>query len=245
MIKKEGCLITDKDIPEFSKIKKISRYKKLKLDYISTDYGRQGMSIISHRFENEKQIVELKYKKSRFKFKINLIGKIQLKNVLMSVIAAEKGGIKISNIISNISKLKSINGRIEKIGLLKNNAKVILDYAHTPAALKIVLENLREQFPEKRISIVFGCGGDRDKLKKVLMGKVADKFCQKIYLTDDNPRNENPKSIRKEIKKGIKKFLIEIPDRKLAIKSAVLSLQTSEILLVAGKGHEMSQTYKK
>ena len=77
------------------------------------------------------------------------------------------------------------------------------------------------------------------------MGKVADKFCQKIYLTDDNPRNENPKSIRKEIKKGIKKnFLIEIPDRKLAIKSAVLSLQTSEILLVAGKGHEMSQTYK-
>ena len=70
------------------------------------------MSIISHRFENEKQIVELKYKKSRFKFKINLIGKIQLKNVLMSVIAAKRG-IKISNIISNISKLKSINGRIE------------------------------------------------------------------------------------------------------------------------------------
>ena len=69
-----------------------------------------------------------------------------------------------------------------------------------------MLENLREQFPEKRISIVFGCGGDRDKLKRVLMGKVADKFCQKIYLTDDNPRNENPKSIRKEIKKVLKKI---------------------------------------
>ena len=88
---------------------------------------------------------------------------------------------------------------------LHNKSKVILDYAHTPDALKTVLINIKDQFPNKIISIVFGCGGNRDKFKRPLMGKIADKYCDKIYLTDDNPRNENPNLIRKEIKKGIKK----------------------------------------
>ena len=77
------------------------------------------------------------------------------------------------------------------------------------------------------------------------MGKIASSYCDNIYLTDDNPRNENANSIRKEIKKGIKnKKIIEIPDRKKAIKKAIFNLKSSEILLVAGKGHEMTQTYK-
>ena len=107
------------------------------------------------------------------------------------------------------------------------------------------MENLKEQFPEKKISIVFGCGGYRDKKKRFFMGKIASLYSDEIYLTDDNPRNENPNSIRKEIKKGIKnKKIIEIPDRKKAINKAILNLQSSEILLVAGKGHEMTQRIK-
>ena len=86
-----------------------------------------------------------------------------------------------------------------------NDTIVILDYAHTPEALKTVLENLKEQFPEKKISIVFGCGGDRDKKKSFFMGKIASLYCNNIYLTDDNPRNENPNLIRSEIKKGIRR----------------------------------------
>ena len=100
--------------------------------------------------------------------------------------------------------MKPIDGRLEKIGQIKNNSKVILDYAHTPDALKTVLQNLKEHFSSKKISIVFGCGGDRDKEKRSMMGKIASLYCHKIYLTDDNPRNENPYSIRNEIKKGIK-----------------------------------------
>ena len=79
--------------------------------------------------------------------------------------------------------------------------KIILDYAHTPDALKTCLQNLKDQFKNKKISIVFGCGGDRDKFKRPKMGQIVNQFCNKIYLTDDNPRKENPKKIRSSIKK--------------------------------------------
>ena len=245
LLKKKSYTITDQEIPEFKKIRSISKNKKSKLSYISQRKENCGINIILHKFEGDSQLIEFSYKKSRFKFKIDLIGKIQIKNVLMALIAAEQSGIKISKIIKILHKLKPIDGRLEKIGEIKNNSKVILDYAHTPDALKTVLENLKEQFPHNQISIVFGCGGNRDKSKRFLMGKIADKFCNNIYLTDDNPRNENPKFIRKEIKRGVRKNnMFEIADRKIAIKKAISNLKSSEILLIAGKGHEKTQVYR-
>ena len=86
----------------------------------------------------------------------------------------------------------------------KNNIKIIIDYAHTPEALKTCLLNLREQFPDKKLCLLFGCGGNRDQNKRSKMGKIASDFSDKIYLTDDNPRHEKPSKIRKDIKKGIK-----------------------------------------
>ena len=102
--------------------------------------------------------------------------------------------------------------------------------------------NLREQFPDKKIVLLFGCGGNRDQNKRAKMGKVADKFSDKIYLTDDNPRHENPNKIRNDIKKGIKKIkIIEISNRSKAINEAVKNINVGEILIVAGKGHESTQ----
>ena len=170
MIRKNGNVITDKHIPEFHKIKKISKNNKLRLNTISSELRDLELSVISHKFHGESQIVQINYKGLNFKFKINLIGKIQLKNILMALLAAEKSGVKILSAIKSLNYLKPINGRLEKIGKIKNNSKVILDYAHTPDALETVLENLKEQFPNKKISIVFGCGGDRDKKKKILYG---------------------------------------------------------------------------
>ena len=245
LLKKKGNIITDSSISEFNKIKKISKIKNLKLDVISKNNENLGIKIIEHKFDDESQMIHLNYKKNNFKFKINLIGKVQLKNILMASLAAEKSGIKFSKIIKTLKYLKPIDGRLEKIGQIKNDSKVILDYAHTPDALKTVLQNLKEHFSSKKISIVFGCGGDRDKEKRSMMGKIASLYCHKIYLTDDNPRNENPHSIRKEIKRGIKnKNIFEISDRKKAIEKAIINLKSSEILLVAGKGHETTQTYK-
>ena len=244
LLNKRSKIIVDTSIPEFKKIKKISKKKKLNLKTILNN--NSSLSLISHRYLGEKQIIKIKYKKSIYSFFLKLFGKIQIKNILMAMIAAESNNLKFEKIVNKISKIKPVNGRLEKIGKIKNNSMVILDYAHTPDALNMCLENLKDQFKDRKISIVFGCGGNRDKFKRPRMGKIANYYCEKVYLTDDNPRAENPKKIRKEIKRKIKKSkILEIPQREKAIEQAVNNLNSGEILVVAGKGHENIQDYGK
>tara|TARA_B100000989_G_scaffold4224_1_gene2963 strand:- start:480 stop:3332 length:2853 start_codon:yes stop_codon:yes gene_type:complete len=242
LIKKNGNIITEANIPEKKKIKDIALKKKINLSLIFN--FKNGVQLISHKFLNTKQILELKFNNNKYICELDLIGKIQIKNLLMASLAAYQSGIKFEKIIKVLPKLKSVEGRLEKIGEIKNNSKVILDYAHTPAALELALLNLKEQFPRNKINLVFGCGGDRDFKKRSIMGKIAEKYSDIIYLTDDNPRNENPSKIRKDIKKGIKKTKIkEFSNRKKAIHKAIMSLNTGDLLLVAGKGHEKFQDY--
>ena len=240
LIKTKGTIITDEKIPEFKKIKNIATNKNLNLFTLLDK--KNNFQFLSHQYEHESQLLEIKYKNSIHKIKLNLIGKVQFKNVLMAVIASIKSGINIEDILNTIPKIKSVEGRFERVGRIKNNSKVILDYAHTPDALKTCLKNIKEQFPGKKITLVFGCGGNRDQNKRAKMGKIADFFSDKIYLTDDNPRLEQPSKIRKEIKKGIKKQkILEFSNRAKAITEAIKHLNTGEILLVAGKGHEKVQ----
>ena len=242
LIKKKSNVITDIEIPEYKKIKNISLKKKLNLITISNK--KSSLYMTSHKYLDKYQLVNIKYENRFYSFKVNLIGKIQIKNILMFMIAARKRGLRFKKIVNTINKVKAVNGRLENIGKIKNKSRVILDYAHTPNALKICLQNLKDQFKDKKISIVFGCGGERDKFKRLIMGKIANDYCNKIYLTDDNPRRENPKKIRSEIKKKINKSkLKEIPSREKAIKEAITNLRTGEILVVAGKGHENTQDY--
>jgi len=242
LIKKKGDVITDANIPQMPRIKNISLNKKINFNLI---FNKEiGIDLVSHKFAHGKQILQILFKKKKYEFQIDLIGKIQLKNVLMAILAVYKSGLKFKKIINVIHKLKPVEGRLEKIGEIRNNSKVILDYAHTPAALELALLNIKEQFPKSKICLVFGCGGERDYKKRYLMGKIASELSDKIYLTDDNPRNENPSKIRNDIKKGIKKVNFkELADRKKAIHQATMSLKTGEILLVAGKGHEKVQDY--
>ena len=244
LTKKEGHIITDASIPQSKEIKKISNKKKINLNLIFDN--KKGIELISHKFKDEKQILKIRFKKISYNFEFNLLGKIQIKNLLMAVLAAHKSGIKFEKIINVIKKIKPVEGRLEKIGNIKNKSKVILDYAHTPDALELALLNLKQQFPNNKINLVFGCGGERDFKKRALMGRIAEKYSNKVYLTDDNPRNEDPKKIRIEIKKGFRKIKVsEISNRKKAIFQAVSDLNTGELLLVAGKGHEKFQDYGK
>ncbi|MDB4193277.1 UDP-N-acetylmuramoyl-L-alanyl-D-glutamate--2,6-diaminopimelate ligase [Candidatus Pelagibacter sp.] len=244
LLKKNANIITDKEIPQYRRIKKIALKNKFSIETIANNSS--NLKIISHEYNNEKQIVKIKYIKNIYKFETRLIGKIQIKNILMAMIAATKSNLSFKKIINTINSLKPVSGRLEQIGTIKNNSKVILDYAHTPDALEASLESLKEQFKNRKISIVFGCGGDRDKEKRPIMGKIANKYCVRIYLTDDNPRYENPKTIRTSIRKNINKAKIhEISNRANAIKKAILDLKTGDILIVAGKGHEKIQEYKK
>ena len=246
LIKERGNVVSDQTIPEFKEIKKVAQKKKLKL--YSLEGSKNDFKILSHSFLGESQLLKIRYKNHILDVKLNLIGKIQLKNILMSIIVASNHNLSLDKIFNIIPKIKPIEGRLEKIGQIKNKSKVILDYAHTPEALKVCLLNLREQFPYKKIILLFGCGGNRDQNKRHKMGKIACTYSDKIYLTDDNPRYENPKKIRREIKKGIKKTkVIEISDRAKAIKESIRDLKTGNILMVAGKGHEKIQDsgYKK
>ena len=244
LIKKGGDIISDANISQINLIKNISLKKKINLSLIFNK--EKGIELASHKFEKEKQILEIKFKNKKYVIKLNLIGKIQIKNILMAILAASKSGLEFEKIINVIHKIKPAEGRFEQIGKIKNNSKVILDYAHTPAALELALLNLKEQFPTSKINLIFGCGGNRDLKKRSIMGRIAEKYSNKIYLTDDNPRSESPSKIRKDIKKGIKKVKVhEISNRKEAIQQAIDNLSTGDLLLVAGKGHEKIQDYGK
>ncbi|WP_041651587.1 Mur ligase family protein [Anaplasma centrale] len=163
-----------------------------------------------------------------------VLGKFQIPNLLCALAIVTASGARCSDI--PIDKLVSPRGRMELIG-----GRVIVDYAHTPAALEHALTSLKwHGFPQK-IVLVFGCGGDRDREKRGAMGMVAGKYADVIIVTDDNPRNENPEAIRKEILSHCERA-IEIPNRSDAIHYAVnFAVRNDHMLLIAGKGHETTQ----
>ena len=149
--------------------------------------------------------------------------------------------ISVNKIINCLHKLKSAPGRFEVIKFRKKNSKIIIDYAHTPDALENILKTF--SYDNFKPSLDFGCGGNRDREKRTKMGIVAKKYSNRVYITDDNPRYENPKTIRESIKKYCSKGVI-ISDRRKAIHEAILKLDVNDILIIAGKGHEKYQLIK-
>ncbi len=220
LLGEKKTIITDKSIKEFLILKKISKKRNLKLIDIS-------------------KIKEKLNKYSDLKF-----NDFQKKNLSMAIAAAKICHLNEKRIYKVINKLKETDGRLELVKTFPKNIKVYVDFAHTPDALKNVLRELKKIHKEK-ITLVFGCGGDRDTKKRSLMAKVANTNCEKIYVTDDNPRNESPEKIREEIIKyiNVKKYR-NIGNRSKAIKLSILNAQPNEVILVAGKGHEAEQIYK-
>ena len=236
LLKKNSFAILDTDIPEFSIISKICKKRKIKI----LSFGSKGNAIklISHYYFGKKQIIKINFLNKIYNIKLDLIGDFQIKNLFAAILASYLSVKNPDQIINVLSKIRSATGRMQYVGNKKKSA-VVVDYAHTPDALKKSLQTLAKQF-NKKVDVVFGCGGDRDKGKRYKMGKIANQFASKIYLTNDNPRSENPNSIIKQIKKGCSRAKI-ILDRKIAIKTAINNLNTDSILLIAGKGHENYQ----
>ena len=217
---KRRSIIIDKSIKQFQIIKKISKKRKLNL------------LEISKTMEKTENVFGNKY------------NTFQKKNLSMAIVATKLCGLKDKEIYQSLKKIKSVSGRLELVRCLPNNVKVFIDYAHTPDALLKVLQSLENSYG-KNISLVFGCGGNRDKEKRPLMAQIANRNCKKIYVTDDNPRNENPKKIRNSIIKNINiKEYYNIPNRANAIRQAILKAEPNDVVLVAGKGHELQQIYK-
>ena len=236
LLKKNSFAILDTDIPEFSIISKICKKRKIKI----LSFGSKGNAIklISHYYFGKKQIIKINFLNKIYNIKLDLIGDFQIKNLFAAILASYLSVKNPDQIINVLSKIRSATGRMQYVGNKKKSA-VVVDYAHTPDALKKSLQTLAKQF-NKKVDVVFGCGGDRDKGKRYKMGKIANQFASKIYLTNDNPRSENPTSIINQIKTGCSRAKI-ILDRKIAIKTAINNLNTESNLLIAGKGHENYQ----
>ena len=172
---------------------------------------------------------------------VNLFGGFQIMNVLCAIALAYSCDMDSSKIVKTLSKIKQLEGRMEYV-CSHNGAFVYVDYAHTSEGFKNCLETFKRNCAG-RLICVFGCGGDRDKAKRRGMGNIANQLSDIIVVTDDNPRNESPESIRSEILTNCKNA-IEIADRKEAIKYAMNLLQKDDMLVVIGKGHEKTQIYK-
>ena len=240
LLKKNSKIITDEENKEFRIIKNVANRRRIKKITIGLTSG--NIKILHNKYKEKKQIVKVSINSEIFKLEIPLLGYFQVKNLLMAILAALSCGLNQNRIFSQIHKIKPVSGRLECVASLNNNSNIIVDFAHTPDALEQSLSALKKQF-KKEIIIVFGCGGERDKKKRFTMGKIAKKYCRKIFVTDDNPRNEDPKKIRNTIIKGCKKLAVNIGSRKKAINTAIKELRSNEILLVAGKGHEKTQDY--
>ena len=178
-------------------------------------------------------------KLNNFVFELPLIGNFNLSNALAAYKSIRSLGYEDDNVIPKLTELSPPPGRMQKIP----RKNIWIDYAHTPDALLNVLKTLKVHYPDYRIRLVFGCGGDRDMTKRQMMGKIASANANSIVITNDNPRSEKPEKICDDILAGIKveNDVQVILDRKKAITSAVQTLGEDEVLLIAGKGHEESQ----
>ena len=175
-------------------------------------------------------------------FEIPFLGEFNLSNVLAALNSVEQLGFKRSDIIPLLHHLLPPTGRMHKI----KGALAWVDYAHTPDAITNAINTLQAHYPDFKVRIVFGCGGNRDQDKRAKMGKIASKLANTIVLTNDNPRGEDPQAIIDDILSGIDdSFELDITlDRKLAIETAIITLGENECLLIAGKGHESTQQFK-
>ncbi len=244
ILENKSSAILNSDIKEFSEIKKICSAKNHRM--IEYGFAANDLKLIEITETEIGQKISFELQRKKYQFELSISGKFQTYNALCAlgnVIANyHLEASQLENLLQKFPLLKSANGRMQLVATLPNNAKIFIDFAHSPDALENVLQ-LARQLTKGRVVVLFGCGGNRDSSKRMLMGNVSCKFADLVIVTDDNPRHEDPKSIRKEILSGCTPSkTLEIADRKMAIATAIKSLQADDVLVLAGKGHEKYQS---
>ncbi len=185
------------------------------------------------------QHVSVEVNGRRHQVDLPLAGDFQVSNALIAAGLVLATGGDEAQVMHALQSLKGAKGRLELIGRTATGAPVFVDYAHKPDALENALASLRP-YTRKRLFVVFGCGGDRDRAKRPIMGEIATRLADRVFVTDDNPRSEEPAAIRAAIMAAAP-GASEIGSRAAAIRAAVDELQEGDVLIVAGKGHEEGQ----
>ncbi len=201
-------------------------------------FGKTGIAVLSETIEGAAQRVRLRAFGRDREILIPLLGRFQVENALVAAGLAVGCGTDPDTALAALETLEGAKGRLEFVGA-KDGAPVVVDYAHKPGALETVLEAARP-FAARKLVVVVGCGGDRDPGKRPMMGRIAVDKADRVIVTDDNPRSEDPAAIRAQVLADAP-GAEEIGDRAEAIRAAVRDLQPGDLLVIAGKGHETGQ----
>jgi UDP-N-acetylmuramoyl-L-alanyl-D-glutamate--2,6-diaminopimelate ligase len=231
-----GTAVIDLDNCYGQQVVEAARGRGLKIVTV----GEQGddIRLIGGAIDGFAQKVRLRYDGREFTLRLPLVGAFQVQNAAVAAGLAIATGAAPAGVFAALEKLTGAKGRLELAGT-RNGAPIFVDYAHKPDALAKALDALRP-YAGGRLVVVFGCGGDRDKGKRPLMGAIAAAKADRVIVTDDNPRSENPATIRAEILAAAPEAA-EIGDRGQAIRAGIAGLERGDVLLIAGKGHESGQ----
>lgn len=217
----------------------------MSVESFSLNSGSATLSVRSVKYSLQGIDVVLSHNNQEIHLQSNLLGAFNLQNILAAFLVARHSGVSVDHILSTVREV-AVPGRLQQVP----NTNIFVDYAHKPNAVENVLTALRQVMPQKtngRLMIVFGCGGDRDKTKRPLMGEIAARLADVVVITSDNPRTEDPQAIVDQILPGVRKkmrpydgekgFLVEV-DRRSALKKAIDISRPDDVIVVAGKGHE-------
>jgi UDP-N-acetylmuramoyl-L-alanyl-D-glutamate--2,6-diaminopimelate ligase len=232
-----GIAVLNADTPEFSAFEAACRLRGHRI----ISYGKQGAALRVNdvTIDADAQVIDLIALEKSYRVRLPFAGGFQVSNALCALGVVLASGAETGAAVAALESLSGVPGRMQRVGFHAQGAPVYVDYAHTPDALETVLLALRPHAARKLV-VVFGCGGDRDKGKRRMMGEIAQRLADVVYVTDDNPRTEDAATIRGEVMQGCPNAF-NIGSRAEAIALAVDGLRDGDVLLLAGKGHETGQ----
>jgi UDP-N-acetylmuramoyl-L-alanyl-D-glutamate--2,6-diaminopimelate ligase len=236
LIVRDGTAVVDVDHEHAKAVVAAAQARGLHL--ITIGRKGEGIRLVDVAIDGFAQIVRLSFAGKDYRLRLPLVGAFQVENALVAAGQVIASGSDPAAAFGALEYLAGAKGRLERVGD-RNGAAIFVDYAHKPDALAKALDALRP-YARNRLIVVFGAGGDRDKGKRPLMGAIAAEKADRVIITDDNPRSEDPAAIRAAILTTAS-GAVEIGDRRVAIGKAVANLDPGDVLLVAGKGHESGQ----
>ncbi|MGN6123014.1 MAG: UDP-N-acetylmuramoyl-L-alanyl-D-glutamate--2,6-diaminopimelate ligase [Sphingomonas oligoaromativorans] len=237
VVDRDGTAVVWADDPASSRVSEIARERGLKL--ISVGTKGETLKLVDRQPTQLGQLLMIEAEGKAHKVNLPLIGAYQAANALVAAGFALATGGKLADVLAGVSRLQPVRGRLERAVITAKGAPVYVDYAHTPDGLQAATEALKPHAKD-RLIVVFGAGGDRDTGKRPEMGAIAAKMADVAIVTDDNPRTEDPASIRSAIMAAAPGAR-EIGDRRSAIAAAIAEAGEGDIVLIAGKGHETGQ----
>jgi UDP-N-acetylmuramoyl-L-alanyl-D-glutamate--2,6-diaminopimelate ligase len=234
----DGTAVLNEDIPEYPALATTCGQRDLKtLRYGSSTEAE--LRLLERTPSPNGQVLDLMINGVGFRTELGLIGSFQAMNVLAALGLVIGSGASEGQAVAALDQLRGVPGRLEKVATTASGGTVYVDYAHKPGALETMLLAIRPHVTGQLV-LVFGCGGDRDQGKRPLMGEIAARLADRVYVTDDNPRSEEPAKIRAAIMAACP-GATEMGDRAAAIARAIGSLHEGDVLVIAGKGHETGQ----